>query len=144
MRCAFWIGHNLMFRGEVAQATGWFARAQRLLTRDGRDCVERGYLLIPVWLKEMSSGDYESGYATAAEAASIGERFGDLDLVWLAVDEQARALVNQGRVEEGLTLVDEVLVTARTGELSPVVTGIVYCNTIAFCQSVYEPRHARE
>jgi hypothetical protein len=52
VRCAFWIGHNLMFRGEVAQATGWFARAQRLLTRDGRDCVERGYLLIPVWLKE--------------------------------------------------------------------------------------------
>jgi hypothetical protein len=57
----------------------------------------------------MSSGDCESGYATAAEAATIGERFGDLDLVWLAVDEQARALVNQGRVEEGLTLVDEVL-----------------------------------
>ena len=32
--CAFWIGWNLMFRGETAPATGWFARAQRLLERE--------------------------------------------------------------------------------------------------------------
>ena len=114
---------------------GWFARAQRLLERDGRDCVERGYLLIPVWLEQMARGDFEAGYATAAEAAAIGERFGDADLVWLARDEQGRALVKQGRVEEGLRLVDEALVVATAGELSPIVTGIVYCNTIAFCQT---------
>jgi hypothetical protein len=35
-------------------------------------------------------------------------------------------------------------VVAAAGELSPLVTGIVYCNTIAFCWSVYELRHARE
>ena len=29
-RCAFWIGHNLLFRANTARATGWFARAQRL------------------------------------------------------------------------------------------------------------------
>ena len=39
---------------------------------------------------------------------------------------------------------DEVLVAATAGELSPIVTGIVYCNTIAFCRDVYELRHARE
>ena len=97
-----------------------------------------------MWLKQMAGGDYEGGYATAAQAAAIGERFGDADLLWLAVDEQGRALIHQGRVEEGLRLVDEVLVVAAAGELSPLVTGIVYCNTIAFCQSVYEMRHARE
>ena len=144
VRCAFWIGHNLLFRGDVVQATGWFTRARRLLEGDRRDCVEHGYLLIPVWLKQMAGGDYEGGYATAAQAAEIGERFGDADLLWLAVDEQGRALIHQGRVEEGLGLVDEVLVVAAAGELSPLVTGIVYCNTIAFCQSVYEVRHARE
>ena len=92
----------------------------------------------------MGRGDYEAGHATALEAAVIGERFHDADLVWLAVDEQGRALVNQGRVSEGLRLVDEVLVVANAGELSPIVTGIVYCNTIAFCRSVYELGHARE
>jgi DNA-binding NarL/FixJ family response regulator len=40
--------------------------------------------------------------------------------------------------------VDEVLVAASAGELSPVVTGIVYCNTIAFCRDAYELAHARE
>jgi DNA-binding CsgD family transcriptional regulator len=144
VRCAFWIGHNLLFRGESVRATGWFARAERLLERDGQDCVERGYLLIPVWLEQMGRGDFEAGYATAVEAAAIGERFGEADLVWIAVDEQGRALLNQGRVAEGLRLVDEVLVVANAGELSPIVTGIVYCNTIAFCRNVYELRHARE
>ncbi|HVR13547.1 MAG TPA: LuxR C-terminal-related transcriptional regulator, partial [Gaiellaceae bacterium] len=46
--------------------------------------------------------------------------------------------------EEALRLVDETLVVALAGELSPIVTGIVYCNTIAFCRDVYEVRHARE
>ena len=143
VRSAFWIGHNLLFRGESVRATGWFARGERLLEQE-QDCVERGYLLIPVWLEQMGRGDYEAGHATALEAAVIGERFHDADLVWLAVDEQGRALVNQGRVSEGLRLVDEVLVVANAGELSPIVTGIVYCNTIAFCWSVYELGHARE
>ena len=143
VRCAFWIGHNFLFRGDDVRATGWFARAQRVLEGEGADCVEQGYLLIPVWLKQMGSGNYEAGYATAAEAAAIGERFGDDDLRWLAVDEQGRALLNQGRIEEGLRLVDEVLVVANAGELSPIITGIVYCNTIAFCRSVYQLAHAR-
>jgi DNA-binding NarL/FixJ family response regulator len=143
-RCAVWIGHNLLFRGDRARATGWFARAQRLLDGEEQDCVERGYLLIPIWLEQMSRGDYAAGQATAAEAAAIAERFGDADLFWLAVDDQGRALVRQGRVQEGLRLVDEVLVAASAGELSPFITGIVYCNTIAFCQSVLELRHARE
>jgi DNA-binding CsgD family transcriptional regulator len=143
VRPAFWIGHSMLFRGETVRARGWFARAQRLLERDGRDSVERGWLLIPAWLDQMARGDWEAGYATAAEAAAIGERFGDADLVWLARDEQGRALLGQGRVEDGLRLVDEALVVATAGELSPVVAGIVFCNTIAFCRNAYEIRRAR-
>ncbi len=142
--CAFWIGHNLLFRGERGRASGWFSRGNRLLEGVDEDCVERGYLLIPVWLEQMGYGDYEAAQTTAAEAAEIGERFGDRDLLWLARDDQGCALVRQGRVADGLRLVDEVLVAATAGELSPIVTGIVYCNTIAFCRDAYELRHARE
>ena len=71
VRCAFWIGHNLLFRGETVQATGWFTRAQRLLARHGDECVEQGYLLIPLWLKQMADGDFDSGYATAAKTAAL-------------------------------------------------------------------------
>jgi len=143
-RCAFWIGHNLLFRGERGRASGWFSRGNRLLEGVEEDCVESGYLLIPVWLEQMGHGDYEAAHATAAEAAEIGERFGDRDLMWLARDDQGCALVRQGRVADGLRLVDEVLVAATAGELSAIVTGIVYCNTIAFCRDAYELRHARE
>ena len=45
-RSAFWLGLMLMFRGETGQANGWLARARRLVA--GRDCVENGYLLLPV------------------------------------------------------------------------------------------------
>jgi DNA-binding CsgD family transcriptional regulator len=144
VRCAFWIGHNLTFRGETGPAMGWFARAQRLLEREGRDCVERGYLLIPVVLQHVFSGDLEAAYATATDAAAIGERFDDHDLVAMALMEQGHALVKQGRTEEGLRLVDETMVAVTAGELSPIVAGIVYCNTIAFCRDVYELRRARE
>lgn len=143
VRCAFWIGHNMLFRGDMIRARGWFARAQRLLERDGADCVERGWMLIPAWLEQMARGEWQAGHDTAAKAAAIGERFGDSDLVWLARDEQARALVKKGDVEDGLRLLDEALVVATRGELSPVVTGIVFCNTIAFCSAAYEARHAR-
>jgi DNA-binding CsgD family transcriptional regulator len=143
-RCAWWVGHNLLFRGERAPALGWFARGQRLLEREEGDCVERGYLLIPVVLEHVFSGDFEAAYGAAAKAAEIGERFGDHDLVAIALMEQGHALVKQGRVAEGLRLVDETMVAVTAGELSPIVAGIVYCNTIAFCRDAYELRRARE
>jgi DNA-binding NarL/FixJ family response regulator len=144
VRCAFWIGHNMMFRGETGPARGWFARAQRLLEREGLDCVDRGYLLIPPLLEHSSKGDFETAQATAAEIAEIGERFGDRDLIAIGLMEQGHALVRQGRIGDGLRLVDETMVAVTTGELSPIVAGIVYCNTISFCRSVYEQRRARE
>jgi DNA-binding CsgD family transcriptional regulator/tetratricopeptide (TPR) repeat protein len=143
-RCAWWIGHNLLFLGQAAPARGWFARGQRLLERGGGDSVERGYLLIPALLERSSQGDFATAFATAAEIVEIGERFDDPDLVAIALMEQGHALVREGRTEEGLRLVDETMVAVTAGELSPVVAGIVYCNTIAFCRDVYELRRARE
>ncbi|MFJ3513472.1 MULTISPECIES: LuxR C-terminal-related transcriptional regulator [unclassified Streptomyces] len=144
VRCAVWIGHSMLFRGHGARASGWFSLGERLLKADGRDCVERGYLLIPVWLGQMGGGDWRSGLATAAEGTEIGERFQDADLMWLARHEQGRALVNLGRVHEGLRLVDETLVVVESGALSPIVRGIVYCNTIAFCRDLFDLSHERE
>jgi DNA-binding NarL/FixJ family response regulator len=142
--CVYWIGHNLMLRGEIGPATGWFGRGQRLLEREERDCAERGYLLIPVLVSHAIAGDHEAAYGTATEIAEIGTHFADRDLSAIGVHEQGHALVRQGRFEEGLSLLDEVMVAVTAGELSPIVAGMVYCNTIAFWQSVYELRRARE
>ena len=136
VRCAFWIGHNMLFRGRVAPGEAG-SRARTGSSR-GRSVTARSAVSSSSrcgWGR-CAGGDYEAGYATAAEAAAIGERFGDADLVWLARDDQGGRCVRQGRVEEGLRLVDEAMLAATAGELSPIVTGIVYCNTIAFCRDV--------
>jgi ATP/maltotriose-dependent transcriptional regulator MalT len=143
-RCAFWAGLTFLLQGRVAQANGWFSRAERLLGREPGESVERGYLMIPALLAHVLQGDDAAARDIAAQAAAIGERFGDADLVALAAQEQGHALVRQGAMEEGLRLIDEAMLAVTTGELSPIVTGLVYCNTIAFCRGVWELRRARE
>jgi DNA-binding NarL/FixJ family response regulator len=144
VRCAYWVGHNLMLRGEIGPATGWFGRARRLLEDEERDCAERGYLLIPVLVGHAIASDHEAAYETATEIAEIGSAFADRDLIAIGVHEQGHALVRLARFDEGLRLLDEVMVSVTAGELSPIVAGMVYCNTIGFWQSVYELRRARE
>src|SRR5438552_3304172 len=143
-RCAFWIGMNLALRGEMGPATGWLGRAQRLLEREETECVEHGYMLLPVAFQHEVSGDLEGASATAAAAAEIAERFGDSDLFALAVHVQGTVVAKSGRVADGLGLLDEAMVAVTTGEVSPVVCGIVYCGVILACEEVYEVRRAQE
>jgi DNA-binding CsgD family transcriptional regulator len=142
--CAGWIGTNLALRGEVGGATGWFARAQRLLESYGRDCPERGWMLLPVMFRHEAEGDFAAAAAAAAAAAEIAQRFGDADLFALAVSSQGYMLNKQGEVSEGLGLLDEAMVAVTTGELSPIPAGLVYCGVILACQEVYELGRARE
>lgn len=143
-RGAVWIGLHLAQKGELGRASGWFARAQRLLDREGRECAERGYLLIPAIFQHEAAGELEAAAETASEAAQIGERFSDRDLFALAVHEHGHVLVRQGRAGKGLPLLDEAMVAATAGELSPIVTGIVYCGVILACQEAHELPRAKE
>lgn len=137
--CTWWIGDYLRFRRDSARATGWFARGQSLLDRvRERDCVARGFLLLPVVHDHVSVHDHEAAFAVASEAGEIGERFADRDLIALAMMERGHALVRQGNVAEGWRLVDETMVVVTTERPSPIIAGIVYCSTIAFCQGVFE------
>ena len=143
-RSAFWIGLSFALRDELGPAEGWFGRAQRLLDERGADCVERGFLLIPYGLGLLYAGDVAAAEAAAADAVAAALRFGDRDLFALAVLLQGQAAAEGARVNEGLALLDEAMVTVTTEGLSPVVCGIVYCAVILTCQEVFELRRARE
>ena len=144
VHCAVWVCLNLATRGEIGPASGWLGRAQRLLEHEPGESAEHGYLLLPVMFQREAAGDFAGAAAIAADAAAIGERFGDRDLFALAVHGQGYMLIKDGRVKEGLALLDEGMVAVTADELSPIVTGIVYCGVILACQDVFEVRRARE
>ena len=141
-RCAFWAGLKLMFMGEAGPAMGQIARARRLV--DGRDCPEQGYLRLAAFEESLARRDHQGAHDLAAEAAAVGERFGDRDLVACARQLQGRALLIAGRIAEGVPLLDEAMVAVTAGELSPIVTGLVYCSVIDACQQAYVLDRARE
>jgi DNA-binding CsgD family transcriptional regulator len=141
-RCAFWLGLNLLFQGALAQSNAWIARGHRLV--DGRDCVEHGYLLLPAGEAQLREGRADAAYATAAKAAEIGERFREADLVAAARHGQGRALIQQGQVMAGLALLDEMMLAVIGGELSPIMTGLMYCSVIEACRETFALSRARE
>jgi DNA-binding CsgD family transcriptional regulator len=141
-RCAFWLGLSLLFMGETGRGTGWLAGARRLI--ENADCVERGYLLLPTAEQLLGADDYVAAHASATEAVELGERFGEADLVSCARHLQGRALMGQGRVEEGFALLDEAMIAVTAGELSPLMTGLIYCSVIDACQQVYALARAWE
>ena len=143
-RCAMWIGMYFTARGAMGAAGGWIGRFQRLLEELPDAQAERGYLLLPEMFRHEAAGDLEAAAAVAGDAAAIGRRFDDPDLFALAAHGQGHMLVRAGQVREGLTLLDEAMVTATTPTVSPIVTGLVYCGVILACREVYEVGRARE
>ena len=143
-RCAFWLAFHLGSAGEVAQAGGWLARANRLLEHEPPDCAERGLLLLSLAVQHIVADGNAAAQELAARAAGIGRRAGDADLVALALQVQGRALVRLGRVGEAMAAFDEAMVAVVAGELSPVVVGTVYCSMLEGCQEILEWRRARE
>jgi DNA-binding CsgD family transcriptional regulator len=142
-RCAFWLGFRSMIGGEFAKAGGWLSRASRLL--DGRpDCVESGYLLLPEGYRSFHAGDAVTAQAAFVKAVAFGERFGDKDLVTLGLQGQGRALIRQGEISRGVTLLDEAMVAVTAGEVSPLSAGGVYCSVLEACGEIFDLRRAQE
>lgn len=143
-RCAFWLAFALLNRGEMAPAFGWLGRARSLLDDGQLDCVEQGYVLLPMAMGCMFEGECATAHATFGQAFKIGDRFGDPDLRAFAQHGQGRALIRLGEVAAGVALLDEAMVAITAGEVSPVVAGDVYCSVIEACQEIFDLRRARE
>jgi class 3 adenylate cyclase len=116
-------------------ADAWFARAERLL--DGReDAVEYGYLVRHWARKALTRGSYEEALEHADRTIEIGTRHGERNLMALGLHDKGSILVQQGKVDEGLGLLDEATVAAVSGELDSYTTAVVYCGIIAACRDL--------
>jgi DNA-binding CsgD family transcriptional regulator len=143
-RCAFWLASGLMHHGERARAGAWISRAHQLLEHAGQDCVERGYLLLPLALQRVYSGDPQAAHDMFCQAAAIGDRFGDRDLIALARHSRGRVLIRMGEIGHGVRLLDEAIIAVDAGDISPLVVGDVYCSVIEGCLEVFDLRRAQE
>jgi len=144
---AYWVffrGFRLLALGEEGHATALIQQAQRLADGFGRECVAHGYLVLLAAQKELMTGNDPAAEALTRQALAVGERCCHIDLVAFAKCYLGRALVRQGRIDEGIASLDEAMLPAVDGKLSPVVTGLIYCNLIAACRQVYALDRSRE
>lgn len=141
-RSAFWLALTMLFRGEAGQANAWIARGQQQV--ESLDCVDRGYLLLPLVEQQLRAGNAAGGNALASEAAALGQRFSDADLTSLARHLQGRALIQQGHILSGLGRLDEAMLAVVADELSPICTGLLYCSVLEACRQVYAFGRAQE
>jgi DNA-binding CsgD family transcriptional regulator len=144
VRCAFWLGLALLLRGEHSRGGGWLARATHILEKAELDCVEQGYLRIPIALQALHGGDAESAYRSCVEITEMADRFGDADLEALGRLGQGQSLVALGRAVQGVAMLDEAMVAVTTGEVSSVAAGIVYCAMILTCRDIFDVRRVQE
>jgi len=141
---AIWLGFRLLAFGEGGPGAGWIARGQRILAGVEGDTVAHGYLRIATARRHLDARELDRAHALGVEAESTGERLGDADLVAFARMIQGYARLRDERIAEGLAHMDEAMVAIAAGELSPMTTGILYCNVIHACQEVYALGRARE
>ncbi len=144
VRCAAQLVMSFINRGDMAQAQGWLARARRILDDSGSDCVEAGYLLIPVALQALFGADPQRALEVLSQVAEIAARFGDADLQAMGRLGRGQCFIQLGDITAGTELFDENMAAVMSGEVSPPLTGLVYCAIIDSCRGIFDLRRARE
>jgi len=141
---AVWLALLLFMQGDEARAGGWLARAERMLHDTGRSCAARGLMLVPQFLEVLSSGELSAAEALAEEMIDIGTHCDDRDVIAFGLLCRGEALLARADVASGMKLLDEAMISVTTGELSPIVTGLIYCAVIESCMNVFDLRRAAE
>ncbi len=143
---ACWAALILMLRGEMAPATGWMARAQRIADDLGDDVpvAARGMLLIPSAIAAVSAGDAEGAREVADQIIRIATAVDEPDLLAFGRLAAAQAALVAGDIALSMRLFDEVMVSVAMGDVSPIPSGIIYCAVIDGCVEASDLRRAAE
>lgn len=122
----------------------WFARAEQLDADEPGGPVH-GYL---AWMRGfmtlLMGGDPDAAIVLLDEALEIAGRSGDRNVQGLSLQTKGWAVCGQGKIAEGLALIDEAMVAAVAGEMDPIPTGHVYCGMIGMCATRADYQRAAE
>ncbi|MGH9233299.1 MAG: LuxR C-terminal-related transcriptional regulator [Acidimicrobiales bacterium] len=142
-RCAVALFHHWCFKGKQAIASGWLGRARRALQAQP-ESPEYGYLLLYEAEVAHGAGDLTGATDLVEQALELGRRLRVPDLESQALQALGRLLIDDGRPAEGLARLDEAMLFAIEGRLSPFVTGRVYCSLVSACHELGDIRRANE
>jgi LuxR family maltose regulon positive regulatory protein len=142
---AVWLGDDhLVLRGERAIANGWFQRAARLLA-GVETCPEHGWLAALVGYMALVEGDTARSRELAAQARELGRSLGVVALEMFALCVEGVALVNEGRVADGMCCLDEATAAALAGEFELIVpAGWTCCMLLNACERARDYERAAE
>jgi DNA-binding CsgD family transcriptional regulator len=122
--------HYRAHLANAAVAAGWLARGARLVESHGLEPLRGDVLLMRAYLAERPA----DGEAWAREALDLGRANGDPDLELSALCQLGALLVAQGRVTEGIALLDEAMAGALGGEPRRLDTVVfAACTTMVSC-----------
>jgi DNA-binding CsgD family transcriptional regulator len=127
--------------GNRAASRGWIRRAARLVEDFQVDAL-RGWVLL---IQAYDADDPATGERLAREAHDVARSSGDADLELCALSEIGAWLVELGRVEEGVALLDEAMAASLGGEGESLNT-VVYtsCHTIISCSRATQLERAAD
>ncbi|MGD2140334.1 MAG: LuxR C-terminal-related transcriptional regulator [Burkholderiales bacterium] len=140
----YWLSLIHLVHGAPAQASGWLARTQRLDDARQDTSAAQGYGEVIDGLLALGSGDFTDATAHFRNAVGLADRFHDSDLLALGLLGEGQALVMQQEFADGAARLDEAMLGITSGEVSPVLAGIVYCAVILTCQRTFDLARARE
>ena len=142
-QAAIWLYEHHCFKGRPAMAGGWLRRARRAL-EGATECVEWGNLLLRDGEQSHGDGDLRAAVDASTEALHLGRRLRSHDLEAEALQTIGRILIDEGRHREGMAHLDEAMLFAVEGRLSPYATGKVHCSLIGACEDLGDLRRAAE
>ena len=144
-RCAFWIGFRLVNSHERPEANGWIARLGRLVEDLPADAAPRAQLAYLTGLRAVfDEGDLVTAAADLGRAATLAASHFDIELAALARLALGRVLVFQGRITEGVHLLDDAMLTVRSEKLSPIAVGDSYCTAIDACHDLFDVQRGQD
>ncbi len=125
----------MMDTGLMAPVRGWLARAERLL--DEGDEVPADALIAMVRTYErFMCGDMAASRVHSTRAIELGTRLDVQPAVVIGRVAAARIEIFEGRVDEGLDLLDEVGALLMSHQVDPLTTGMMYCELICAAQGL--------
>jgi len=142
---ALWVGDDyLILRGERAIANGWFQRAARILERLDT-CPEHGWLDSLLGYVAIVDDDPTKAKVLALRARELGRELEVVSLEMFALAVEGLALVNEGKVVDGMRCLDEATAAALAGEFEEIVpAGWTFCFLLNACERVRDYERAAE